>query len=101
MSYVAAAIVNALSEGPTDSNLVANWLYQQGPPEEVVRALPSALLDAEPRVIQNAQEGINKLWSMFGLLIVVNLQAEVNHLKHNTEFRHDQEAPAAKRARSA
>ena len=100
MSYVAAAIVNALSEGPTDSSLVAGWLYQQGSAEEVVTALPSALLDAEPRVIQNAQEGINRLWSMFNLLIVVDLQAEVNRLKHNTESRHDQDAPA-KRARRA
>jgi hypothetical protein len=100
MSYVAEAIAKSLTEGPTDSNQVASWLYYQGTvPEEVVTALPAALVDAEPRAIQNAQECINKLRSCFGLEITVNLQAEVNRLKHNAEVRDAEHIRPAKRAR--
>ena len=109
MEYITAAIANALREGNTDPNLVASWLYYQGEtPESVVTALPSALLNDEPRVIQNAQEGINRLRFRFGLEISVDLQSEINRLKHspevlqhNTEFRDAEDTSPAKRARMA
>jgi hypothetical protein len=102
MEYVAATIANALYEGDTDPNLVAQWLYYQGEtPESVVTVLPSALLNAEPRVIQNAQEGINRLRSCFGLEISVDLQAEINRLKHNAEVLDAEDTCPAKRARMA
>jgi hypothetical protein len=102
MEYITAAIANALREGNTDPNLVASWLYYQGEtPESVVTALPSALLNDEPRVIQNAQEGINRLRFRFGLEISVDLQSEIDRLKHNTEFHDAEDTSPAKRARMA
>ncbi len=104
MSYFAEAVAKALAEGPTDTDLVASWLYYQGPrPEEVIAALPAALLDAEPRVIQNAQEGINKLWSCFGfgLEITVDLQAEVTRLNHSADACDAEDTRPAKRVRMA
>jgi hypothetical protein len=102
MSYFAEAVAKALAEGPTDTDLVASWLYYQGPrPEEVIAALPAALLDAQPSVIQNAQEGINKLWSRFGLEITVDLQAEVTRLNHSADACDAEDTQPAKRSRMA
>jgi hypothetical protein len=99
MSCFAASIVDALKEGHTNPALVARWLFYSSDTDEVVNSLPVALIGQPDSVVQNAQEGVDMLWTGFGLELFINLRDNIDRLSRDRP--QPEGASPAKRSRMA
>jgi hypothetical protein len=99
MSSFADTVTGSLREGYTSPALVARWLFYLCDTYEVVNSLPAALMDEADSVVQNAQEGVDLLWTGFGLELFINLRDNINLLRRDPP--QPEGAPPAKRRRMA
>jgi hypothetical protein len=99
MSSFAASIVESLKEGYTNPTLVAGWLFYHCDTNEVLNSLPAALMGQADSVVQNAQEGIDLLWTGFGLELFINLRDNIDRLRRDPP--QPEGASPAKRCRMA
>ncbi len=83
MSAFAATVAKSLREGYTPPALVAGWLFYRYDTDEVVHSLPAALMDEADSVVQNAQEGVDMLWTGFGMELFINLRDNINLLRRD------------------
>jgi hypothetical protein len=99
MSSFADTVAGSLREGYTSPALVATWLFYRCDTHEVVNSLPAALMDEADSVVQNAQEGVDLLWTGFGLELFINLRDNINLLRRDPP--QPEGASPAKRCRMA
>ena len=99
MSSFAKAVAESLREGYTQPAVVAELLFQCYNTDEVVHSLPAALMDEADSVIQNAQEGVDMLWTRHGMELFINLRDNINLLRRDPP--QPEGASPAKRCRMA
>lgn len=99
MSSFAGAVARGLREGHTPPTVVAEWLFQCYNTDEVVHSLPAALIDDADSVVQNAQEGVDMLWTRHGMELFINLRDNINLLRRDPP--QPEGASPAKRCRMA